>query len=319
MAGLGKLIAFIFVILAVVFGFIFFFGVSQALDQYRAGVHTDGERLAMGLMWIGLPILVGILLIFGAVWIFVRRFTRGINRDLIPRLTARVGNTGQAVGTGLPGNGLVTALRDTGITLNHLTAIMQVSLRVTIEGRVPYDVATRVPVGRHQLGILQPGVTVPVWVDPSDPNRLAVDLSKGGQAGGGAGGRAGTVHTPGGAFEVAGLPNDAVAEEVLSGDDVLARGIPGQAEIRAATLTGATAQQMVPDQKLKPGEHDDDMVHLVLMVTPSEGAPFQTQVIVRVPDGMMPSLTIGRNVPVACLPDRQTAVVDWKALRYQRA
>lgn len=177
-----------------------------------------------------------------------------------------------------------------------------------------YDVETRVTVGRRQLGILLPGVAVPVWVDPADPRRLAVDLRHGaqGNAGGASGGppSGGTVHTPGGAFDVAGLQNDAVAEEVLSTDDVLARGISGEGEIRAATHTGATAQQMAPGDKLKAGEHDDPMVRLTMLVTPDNGASIQLQAIVRAPDGMLEPLTIGRKAPAA---------IDWKKLRYYKS
>ena len=238
-------------------------------------------------LMIGVLIVVGIAAIFVAVRIFVRRFRGSLNLDPIPGLTGATGGAGQGVGNGIPGSGLVTSVRDTGVTINNIRAAMKVGLRSTVEGRAPHDVDTRVTIGRRQFGILQPGVTMSVWVDPADPGRVAR-----------------------GAWRV--------AQEVLSTDDILARGIPGEGEIRSATHTGATAQQMAPGHQLGSGEHDDPMVHLVMTVTPSNGAAFQTQAIVRVPDGMLGQLTIGRKVPVACLPNRQTAAIDWKAPRYYR-
>jgi hypothetical protein len=74
---------------------------------------------------------------------------------------------------GRPGTARVEALRDTGITINEDPTV-DFDLSVSIGGAAPYPVTHRQTISRLMLSSFQPGATVPVKVDPADPQSLII-------------------------------------------------------------------------------------------------------------------------------------------------
>lgn len=101
--------------------------------------------------------------------------------------------------TGLDGTATVTALSDTGITVNE-NPMANIQFLVQIPGRAPYPVNKRMTLPRLMVGRLAPGVTIPVKVDPTDPEELVIDWSMPNVMPGGFGSLMGM------AYDAAGIP-----------------------------------------------------------------------------------------------------------------
>jgi len=74
---------------------------------------------------------------------------------------------------GVPGQATITTIRDTGTTIND-HPVVELGLDVTLDGRPPYAVTHTQLISRLAVGGFTPGATVPVRVDPADPNSLLV-------------------------------------------------------------------------------------------------------------------------------------------------
>lgn len=278
---------------------------------------TDPASMMSGMggmiVWTIVPIVaitvIGLLVFF----IFVRRIM-GADRRILAN--------------GIAGTALVLEVRDTGITINNVNAVLEARLQVTIPGRPPYETKAEVTLGRTSWGALQPGMTVAVRVDPANNARVAIDwrgAAQGGlaglvqglaaqmQAGGGAHitvGAPGMVATPGGAFAVPGVAGAMQANTVRDAAEVIANGERAEGTIQSVSDTGATAGQMVPG--IEPGKAGDPMVFVAMQVKPRNGAPFAAQGIYRVPKHKLGALAIGRRVSVSYLPGQpQSATIDW--------
>ena len=82
--------------------------------------------------------------------------------------------TGQRLmATGRQGTATVTAIRDTGLTVNENPQV-ELDLQVTVDGAPAYAVTHRQVVSRVAIPAFQPGATVPVRVDPADPHTLLI-------------------------------------------------------------------------------------------------------------------------------------------------
>jgi len=300
----------------IIFAIFFAILMLAALIAIFALSSSIGDEARMGLWIVAVTFgFIALSFVFGA-WLF-RRVMGGANADLLRGIA---GAGGDAVPAGLSATALVLSVRDTGITINHINAMMEVGLRVQLDGQAPYDTQTRVTLGRHSWGAIQPGMTVAIRVDPKDRQRVAIDLQ--GSAGAGASmagqqaGAPGTVQAPGGNFQIPGVSGAFDGSKVVSTADILATGERGEAEIRSVSHTGATAAQMAPGRQLPPDEADDPMVMIAMQVRPRYGEPFDSQAIMRVPDGKLALLAIGKRVPVAW-PEGQpdSVTIDWPALR----
>ena len=75
--------------------------------------------------------------------------------------------------TGRQGTATVTAIRDTGLTVNENPQV-ELDLQVSVDGTAPYAVTHRQVVSRVAIPAFQPGATVPVRVDPADPQTLLI-------------------------------------------------------------------------------------------------------------------------------------------------
>jgi len=74
---------------------------------------------------------------------------------------------------GLVGSATITSIRDTGTTINE-HPLVELGLQVSLDGRSPYLVTHTQLISRLAVGGFIPGATVPVRVDPADPQSLLV-------------------------------------------------------------------------------------------------------------------------------------------------
>lgn len=75
--------------------------------------------------------------------------------------------------TGRQGTATVTALRDTGVTINDNPQV-ELDLDVSVEGMPVYPVTHRQVISRLAVAGFQPGATLPVRVDPQQPRSLII-------------------------------------------------------------------------------------------------------------------------------------------------
>ena len=83
---------------------------------------------------------------------------------------------GRLAKTGLPGKAVIKEVHDTGITINNNPQVKLV-LEVKNNLGLVYTATTRTLVSRLNPGMYQPGMTVPVKIDPENENNVVIDLS----------------------------------------------------------------------------------------------------------------------------------------------
>jgi hypothetical protein len=126
------------------------------------GLPLDGEALlTFGILALT---FVPIGLVFSAVGLVA---AAGARRE---RRLARIG---------LPGHALVHSATDTGVTVNGNPRV-RLDLEVQVPGRSPYRLTRSVTVPRLAVGAVTPGGSLPVRVDPEQPESLSVDWSRAG-------------------------------------------------------------------------------------------------------------------------------------------
>jgi hypothetical protein len=74
---------------------------------------------------------------------------------------------------GQAGSATITAVRDTGMTINDNPTV-ELDLDVSLVGGEPYAVTHRQTISRIAIPSFQPGATVPVRVDPADRTSLMI-------------------------------------------------------------------------------------------------------------------------------------------------
>lgn len=148
---------------------------------------------------------------------------------------------------------------------------------------------TRTLLGRTQWGTLQPGMVVQVRIDPKNPQRVAMESITAGETSG---------------YYIAG---------VQRAEDIVAQGLQAEAEVLAVQATGASAAQLSPGLALRPDQADDPVMVVWLRVQPTEGAPFDAESALRIPDGKGHALVVEQRVPVAYLPHNpaRTTTLHW--------
>lgn len=87
-----------------------------------------------------------------------------------------LGNRGELMREGIPGQARIESLAETGMLINN-RPMVRMTLYVTVPGRAPYTLEHKEVVPLIALGMIAPGSTLPVVIDPTDPNRLAIDWS----------------------------------------------------------------------------------------------------------------------------------------------
>jgi hypothetical protein len=74
---------------------------------------------------------------------------------------------------GQVGRALVIALRSTGVVVND-NPEAELELSVAVDGREPYRVTHTQVISKIAIDGFRPGVTIPVRIDPLDPNNVLV-------------------------------------------------------------------------------------------------------------------------------------------------
>jgi hypothetical protein len=113
----------------------------------------------------GIYIAGGMLLLFGGMfYLFYRLFFKSMI------------NTARLQKTGIPGKARILEVKDTGITINNSP---QVKLLLEVKNNFgqKYNATTRVLVSRINPGAYQPGMEVPVKIDPRNENNVVLDFS----------------------------------------------------------------------------------------------------------------------------------------------
>jgi hypothetical protein len=78
--------------------------------------------------------------------------------------------------TGLPARATILEIWDTGMTINN-DPVIGLRIEVTPDGRPPYIATiTKALISRLDVPQFQPERVIPVRVDPTDPQRVAIDF-----------------------------------------------------------------------------------------------------------------------------------------------
>ena len=75
---------------------------------------------------------------------------------------------------GIAGSATITDIAETNMTIND-RPVLGLSLNVTVPGRSPYAVQKRITMPWNAMGRIAVGATVPVMVDPNDPDDIVID------------------------------------------------------------------------------------------------------------------------------------------------
>ncbi|MFO0988101.1 MAG: hypothetical protein U1F37_12175 [Alphaproteobacteria bacterium] len=129
------LFALVFVAVAGAIGFVVWHMTSTIAGSAMRTADPASLMSGIGntIVWTIVPIVaitvVGLVVFF----VFVRRFM-GADRRLLAN--------------GIAGTALVLDVRDTGITINNVNAVLEARLQVTIPGRPPYETTAEATLGR---------------------------------------------------------------------------------------------------------------------------------------------------------------------------
>lgn len=96
--------------------------------------------------------------------------TAAMGAQMMNNLQASNAQAAQLRATGKPGTAVVTAVSQTGAYINEMPQV-HLSLQVTVDGNT-YPAETDAIISMVQIPQVQPGATVSVLVDPTNPNVL---------------------------------------------------------------------------------------------------------------------------------------------------
>lgn len=207
----------------------------------------------------------------------------------------------RSIRNGMPGSAQVLSVRDTGSTINHVNGVFIATVEVTVGHTPPYEANVKLVLNRSQWGAIQPGMTIPVLVDPNTPRKVVFDPARPVMAG-----RAPAAGAPDGA------PVSSRVNRV-SADTVIEHGVAAEATLHVVDETGLVAGQLAAD--LPAQQADDPLVKVVFTFAPTDGDERRSEALVRVPDGHDGRLRPGSTVPIRYLPnDPSVATIDWSRL-----
>ncbi|MEZ4221117.1 MAG: hypothetical protein R3B13_09315 [Polyangiaceae bacterium] len=120
--------------------------------------------MEMGLM----VVVIGGSLLFTFVII-------GISAYIFYRVFKKMGDASRLRQIGIPASAQILSLSDTGVTINDNP---QVALALAIQSphHGAYQVQTTSIISRLAIPRVQPGMTVPVKIDPQNPNNVVLDI-----------------------------------------------------------------------------------------------------------------------------------------------
>jgi hypothetical protein len=149
----------VFTILGVIF---LVLGIGLAALAFLPGDGSIGDTMRGEGLGIVAITFIPMGIVFTIIGVYVGRLTAGRRRLLRE---------------GIPGQATILSLEGGNMVVNNVNYLVTFRLRVSLAGRPPYDVAHRQLVPIFALASLPIGSTVPVMVDPRDPQRLTIDLA----------------------------------------------------------------------------------------------------------------------------------------------
>ena len=252
-----------------------------------------------------------------------------------PWLIRRLAGVSGPIKGGLPSEATIQSIADTGVTVT-MSGVgpeapdYKLGLLVDpVGGGAPYEVTVKTLVPRIFIPMVVPGARVGVTIDPTDPNKVAVDFSRmgGGDAAAGSGAAAGGATPPGGFsmnFDQSGQPSAAdvaaLATGVRSGtvtqftgsaDQLLATGTHGTAVITTAQPLGRKVRDINPHAD--PSRLDDPVWLFTVEVTLAGQAPFPAVFGHRVPLSKIALVAPGVKLAVAVdeSDKSEEVAIDW--------
>lgn len=196
--------------------------------------------------------------------------------------------------SGVPGQAMITGMRQTGVYLNEQPQI-ELNLQVQTEMHGPYQVTVREYVPLMLLGTLGSGRPLPVKVDPADPQKLVIEWEN--ALSGGMAGAAMPLTPPPSADTTQYDPAARKAEK----ERLLATGISGKATVTSARATGTT------DSEGRP------VYDLMLAIEIPGQTPMQGPARTGVPTDRVSQLEAGDSVAIKADPANPTAMtIDWE-------
>ena len=230
---------------------------------------------------------------------------------------------------GLPGDAIIESIGETGVTVTMPSVgpnapEYKLGLQVTPPGGgAPYQVDTKALIPRIFVPMIVPGARVGVLINPNDPQKVTLDLSRMGENAG-----PGRAAAPPGGFSmdfdesgrpgagqiaalVGGVRSGSVNSISGSADHLLATGTHGTAVITSAMPLGKTVRDVNP--AADPSRLDDPMWVFTVEVTVAGEKPFPAVFGHRVPVAKVASVAPGVKLAVAVdLSDRHNEVaIDW--------
>lgn len=194
-------------------------------------------------------------------------------------MSAFTGRNSAAFRTGLVGLGTVTAVRQTGLTVNDQP---QLRIDLAVEGvdGTTFDSHAKMIVPLTELALLRPGVVVPVRYLPGRTDKVEID-------------RSGDMSQAQNAMNEAMIRQGITTRDKL---DIAARGITAQAVVQSLNVPG----------EIRNGH---SKVNLGLAVTRPDGTTFTTTVDKFLAPGSVGYVQVGRIVTVHYLPEDEQEVV----------
>jgi hypothetical protein len=122
------------------------------------------ESMGVGLMvvMIGGSLLVTFVVVGFSAYIFYKVFKK-------------MGDSSRLRQIGIPGTGQILSLSDTGMTINDNPQVA-LTLNVTSPHDGSYQVQTTSIISRLSIPRVQPGMSVPVKIDPQNPMNVVLDI-----------------------------------------------------------------------------------------------------------------------------------------------
>jgi len=258
--------------------------------------------LTIDILMIGFLITAAILGIVGVamIWIGLRARRGAAKADRI-------------VSSGLPGTATVTALTQTGMSLNEQPQI-DMELLVSIPGRAPYPARRKEFVPLILLGRLSSGQPLPVRVDPADPQNVIVDWSASGTM-------PAPSSAPGGQTETLAQVQAALAESGLPAATPYATAEQGgysveqlRALVRATGIDGTATIDKLADTDQVVGDERLFTMQVTLHVPGQPDRQLQPSAAT-VPIAVADRIAIGQTIPVKVAPDNPSLVAFlWERL-----
>ena len=248
-------------------------GIAGALVGFAAG--ATAAIIAAPIP--GLLFTLFFVVVFGSVFWYAFR----------PQAKAR-----KLMETGLPAQAKILEVRDTGVTINEINPMIKLFLEVQPQEGEPYQAETRLLINRTQIPQFQPGMTIPVMIDPEDREQVAVGRPEGGD----------TVE----------MESGADSEEARQAEQMLIR---IDEENKKILTTGQQARAKVlqaHDMGIRVNGPNPAM-QFVLEVQPPGGEPFQAQTTGVVHEDSVPKFQPGKTIYVKYDPNDLTRVSVYRS------